>query len=89
MDELITSVKNYINPQPQTVTEICTAYVKNNPTTVLKGVAIGAVGLYTLPIVVGVVGWLPYAGAAYYLYTNTQTAQKAYDVYQWGKSFVV
>nr|QBK87721.1 MAG: hypothetical protein LCMAC202_00570 [Marseillevirus LCMAC202] len=87
MDNLIQKTKYYITPRKKTIPEQCTQYIKENPTTVAKGVVGGVAAWYVIPIAFGMIGWLPYIGATYYVYHNT-SVDDSYSWYQWGKSWV-
>ena len=87
MDNIANSVREYIYPQELTFSERLLEYTKNNPSTVAAGTAVGLVGWYTIPVVLATVTWIPYLGAGYYLYQQSQTATETISWYQWGKSW--
>ncbi len=87
MDDLIQAAQ-YFRPQEKSITEQCTGFIKENPTTVAKGLTVGVAAWYVVPIVFGMIGWLPYIGASYYVYQNTRASQSSYSWYQRAKSWV-
>ena len=70
MDNIIKKINGVINPPKNTIIDDCTEYMKENPSTVIKGAAIGVTTMYTIPIVLGTLAWAPYIGTGYYIYTN-------------------
>ncbi len=88
METLLQSVNTYMKPPEKTIPEKCQDYIQENPGTVAKGaVAVGVV-LYTAPLVISLIGWLPYIGVGYYIYKNTRVARQTYSGYEWAKSLV-
>ena len=81
MDTIFKKFNEVINLPKNNVIDDCKEYIKENPSTVVKGAAIGATTLYSVPIILSTIAWLPYIGAGYYIYNNTVLAHKAYSIY--------
>ena len=90
MDDFAKTALNWVSPpKEKTVVQQCEEYIRENPGTVVKGAAIGVATWFTVPIVIAGVSWLPYIGAGYYLYNYTQTVQRGYSWYKWGRDNIL
>lgn len=63
--------------------ERCRDYIRDHPTSVVKGAVVGVTAYYTIPLMLGGLLWLPYFGAGYYFYRNTKTVETGFSWARW------
>ena len=94
--DLIQQTKNYFSPQEETISTQCKKYIQDNPGIVAKGAAVGVSAGVTAPLVMTVVGWVPYVAGGYsvrkiddkvavMVHTTTADGEKYTSMHVWRK----
>jgi len=85
MEKFNEQMYNILYPKQKTGMEQIQEYIASNPAAVGKGIALGVGTWYYLPLVVAVIGWVPYIGLGVCVYKYTTAAGKTYTWYSWAK----